>query len=172
MAAVAAITPTAIDHESETRVGVALASSNYEPAHGVDRANALGMVLQRNRGHRSIDPLARLLPPSQRPRTPGFTSSRAKTVASSGVHKRGYLRSPGQCARFESFDGKSEKWLRANGLPDFSLEQLLVLAAGETTLGTIGARLNAAKKSPARAAASRTNGTKAVARERPPPNGT
>jgi len=40
------------------------------------------------------------------------------------------------------------------------LEQILVLAAGETTLGTIGARLNAAKKSPARAAASRSNGTK------------
>lgn len=40
------------------------------------------------------------------------------------------------------------------------LEQLLVLAAGEATLGTIGARINAAKKSPARAAASRANGTK------------
>jgi len=40
------------------------------------------------------------------------------------------------------------------------LEQLLVLAAGEATLGTIGARINAAKKSPARAAASRANGSK------------
>jgi hypothetical protein len=40
------------------------------------------------------------------------------------------------------------------------LEQLLVLAAGEATLGTIGARINAAKKSPARAAASRANGAK------------
>lgn len=40
------------------------------------------------------------------------------------------------------------------------LEQLLVAAAGETTLGTIGARLNAAKKTPARAAASRANGVK------------
>jgi hypothetical protein len=40
------------------------------------------------------------------------------------------------------------------------LEQLLVLAAGESTLGTIGARINAAKKSPARAAASRSNGSK------------
>ena len=40
------------------------------------------------------------------------------------------------------------------------LEQLLVMAAGETTLGTIGARINAAKKSPARAAASRANGAK------------
>ena len=40
------------------------------------------------------------------------------------------------------------------------LEQLLVLAAGEATLGTIGARINAPKKSPARAAASRANGTK------------
>jgi hypothetical protein len=40
------------------------------------------------------------------------------------------------------------------------LEQLLVLAAGEATLGTIGARINASKKSPARAAASRANGTK------------
>ncbi len=35
------------------------------------------------------------------------------------------------------------------------LEQLLVLAAGEATLGMIGARINAAKKSPLRAAASR-----------------
>lgn len=40
------------------------------------------------------------------------------------------------------------------------LEQLLVFAAGETLLGRLGARLNAAIKSPARAAASRTNGTK------------
>lgn len=40
------------------------------------------------------------------------------------------------------------------------LDQLLVLAAGEAMLGTIGARINAAKKSPARAAASRANGTK------------
>jgi hypothetical protein len=40
------------------------------------------------------------------------------------------------------------------------LEQLLVLAAGEVTLGTIGARLNAEKKSLARAAASRANGAK------------
>jgi hypothetical protein len=40
------------------------------------------------------------------------------------------------------------------------LEQLLVMAAGEATLGTIGARINASKKSPARAAASRSNGTK------------
>uniref|UniRef100_E6Q5Y5 Uncharacterized protein n=1 Tax=mine drainage metagenome TaxID=410659 RepID=E6Q5Y5_9ZZZZ len=31
------------------------------------------------------------------------------------------------------------------------LEQLLVVAAGEATLGRIGARINAAKKSPARA---------------------
>jgi hypothetical protein len=40
------------------------------------------------------------------------------------------------------------------------LEQLLILTAGEATLGTIGARINASKKSPARAAASRANGTK------------
>lgn len=40
------------------------------------------------------------------------------------------------------------------------LEQLLVLAAGEATLGTLGARINAAKKTPARAAASRANGSK------------
>jgi hypothetical protein len=40
------------------------------------------------------------------------------------------------------------------------LEQLLVLAAGETTLATLGARINAGKKSPARAAASRANGRK------------
>lgn len=40
------------------------------------------------------------------------------------------------------------------------LEQLVVLAAGEATVGTIGARINASKKSPARAAASRANGAK------------
>jgi len=40
------------------------------------------------------------------------------------------------------------------------LEQLVILAAGEATVGTIGARINAAKKSPARAAASRANGAK------------
>jgi hypothetical protein len=40
------------------------------------------------------------------------------------------------------------------------LEQLLVLAAGEAILATIGARINASKKSPARAAASRSNGAK------------
>jgi hypothetical protein len=40
------------------------------------------------------------------------------------------------------------------------LEQMLILAAGESTLGTIGARINAAKRSPARAAASRANGAK------------
>jgi hypothetical protein len=40
------------------------------------------------------------------------------------------------------------------------LEQLLILAAGEATLGTIGARINASKKSPERAAASRANGIK------------
>lgn len=40
------------------------------------------------------------------------------------------------------------------------LEQLIVLAAGERTVGSIGARLNASKRSPARAAASRANGAK------------
>jgi hypothetical protein len=40
------------------------------------------------------------------------------------------------------------------------LDQLFVLAAGEVTLGTLGARINASKKSPARAAASRANGAK------------
>jgi hypothetical protein len=40
------------------------------------------------------------------------------------------------------------------------LEQLLVLAVGEAALGTIGARINAAKCSPARASASRANGQK------------
>jgi hypothetical protein len=40
------------------------------------------------------------------------------------------------------------------------LEQLIVLAAGEAMVGTIGARINATKKSPARAAASRANGVK------------
>jgi hypothetical protein len=40
------------------------------------------------------------------------------------------------------------------------LEQLLVLTAGESTLGSIGARINASKRTPARAAASRANGAK------------
>jgi hypothetical protein len=40
------------------------------------------------------------------------------------------------------------------------LEQLFVLAAGESTIGAIGARINGAKRSPARAAASRSNGAK------------
>jgi hypothetical protein len=40
------------------------------------------------------------------------------------------------------------------------LEQLVVLAAGERTVGTIGARINASRKTPARAAASRANGAK------------
>ena len=40
------------------------------------------------------------------------------------------------------------------------LEQLVILVAGESTVGTIGARINASKKTPARAAASRANGTK------------
>ena len=40
------------------------------------------------------------------------------------------------------------------------LEQLVVLAAGEKTVGTIGARINASRKTPARAAASRANGAK------------
>ncbi|HEY5258467.1 MAG TPA: hypothetical protein VIJ12_08840 [Candidatus Baltobacteraceae bacterium] len=40
------------------------------------------------------------------------------------------------------------------------IEQLVVLAVGEATAGTIGARINAAKRSPARASASRANGKK------------
>ncbi|MHB1552204.1 MAG: DUF2442 domain-containing protein [Vulcanimicrobiaceae bacterium] len=40
------------------------------------------------------------------------------------------------------------------------LEQLLVSATGEAMLGAIGARINAAKRSPARATASRANGAK------------
>ncbi len=40
------------------------------------------------------------------------------------------------------------------------LDQLLVIVAGERTIGSLGARLNASKKSPARAAASRANGMK------------
>ena len=47
------------------------------------------------------------------------------------------------------------------------LEQMLALAVGEMTLGTIGARINAAKKSPARAAASRANGAKGGRPRRP-----
>lgn len=40
------------------------------------------------------------------------------------------------------------------------LEQLIILAAGERMVGSIGARVNASKKSLARAAASRANGAK------------
>lgn len=40
------------------------------------------------------------------------------------------------------------------------LEQLIVLAAGESMVGSVGARINASKKSPARAAASRANGAR------------
>ena len=40
------------------------------------------------------------------------------------------------------------------------LEQLFVLAAGESMVGSVGARINASKKSPARAAASRANGAR------------
>ena len=40
------------------------------------------------------------------------------------------------------------------------LEQLVVLAAGEAVVGSVGARINASKKSPARAAASRANGAR------------
>jgi hypothetical protein len=40
------------------------------------------------------------------------------------------------------------------------LEQLLVLAAGERTIGTLGAQINASKRTAARAAASRANGAK------------
>ena len=40
------------------------------------------------------------------------------------------------------------------------LEQLLVLAAGERTIGSLGAQINASKKTAARAAASRANGAK------------
>ncbi|MHB8139960.1 MAG: DUF2442 domain-containing protein [Vulcanimicrobiaceae bacterium] len=47
------------------------------------------------------------------------------------------------------------------------LEQLLILAAGRAMLGTIGARINAAKKSPERAAASRVNGAKGGRPRRP-----
>jgi hypothetical protein len=40
------------------------------------------------------------------------------------------------------------------------LEQLIVIAAGEQLIGFLGARINASKKSPARASASRANGLK------------
>jgi len=40
------------------------------------------------------------------------------------------------------------------------LELLLIIVAGKEMLGTIGARINASKKSAARAAASRKNGIK------------
>jgi hypothetical protein len=51
--------------------------------------------------------------------------------------------------------------LRSNSADDgVLLEQLVVLAAGERTVGAIGARINASKKSAARATASRANGAK------------
>ena len=40
------------------------------------------------------------------------------------------------------------------------IEQLIVIAAGKEMLGSLGARINASKKSAARASASRANGTK------------
>jgi len=67
--------------------------------------------------------------------------------------------SPGALADIAITPGRERLW--SDTVDDgVLLDQLLVLAAGEETLSTIGARLNAAKRSPARAAASRSNGTK------------
>jgi len=67
--------------------------------------------------------------------------------------------SPKTLADLEIMAGKEALW--SDTLDDgVLLEQLVVLAAGEEIIGMLGARINAAKKSPARAAASRANGTK------------
>lgn len=54
----------------------------------------------------------------------------------------------------------SEGLCSMNAADGVLLEQLVVLVAGERTVGTIGARINASRKTPARAAASRANGAK------------
>ncbi len=66
---------------------------------------------------------------------------------------------PNQLADLEIMPGRETLWSEAvdDGV---TLEQLVIIAAGEPILGDIGARINGSKKSPARAAASRLNGVK------------
>jgi hypothetical protein len=66
---------------------------------------------------------------------------------------------PSQLADLEIMPGRETLWSETveDGV---LLEQLVVIAAGETIVGEIGARINGAKKSPARASASRANGLK------------
>jgi hypothetical protein len=66
---------------------------------------------------------------------------------------------PAALVDLEITPGKEGLW-SDNADDGVLLEQLVVLAAGERTVGAIGARINASKKSPARAAASRANGAK------------
>lgn len=66
---------------------------------------------------------------------------------------------PAALADLEITPGNEGLW-SDNSDDGVLLEQLVVLAAGERTVGSIGARINASKKSPARAAASRANGAK------------
>jgi hypothetical protein len=66
---------------------------------------------------------------------------------------------PAVLVDLEITPGKEGLW-SDNADDGVLLEQLVVLAAGERTVGAIGARINASKKSPARAAASRANGAK------------
>jgi hypothetical protein len=66
---------------------------------------------------------------------------------------------PSQLADLEIMPGRETLWSETvdDGV---LLEQLVIIAAGEPILGEIGARINGAKKSPARASASRANGLK------------
>lgn len=66
---------------------------------------------------------------------------------------------PGVLADLATTPGGEGLW-SAKADDGVLLEQLVVLAAGERTVGTIGARINASRKTPARAAASRANGAK------------
>jgi hypothetical protein len=66
---------------------------------------------------------------------------------------------PNQLADLEISFGDEGLW--SDAVDDgVLLEQLVIIAAGEPVLGVIGARINGAKKSPARASASRANGLK------------
>ena len=85
------------------------------------------------------------------------------TGSSLGVPKRaivGFANAPsGALTELEITPGGAGLWsdLADDGV---LLELLLIIVAGKEMLGTIGARINASKKSAARAAASRKNGIK------------
>ncbi len=66
---------------------------------------------------------------------------------------------PSQLGDLEIMPGQETLWSETvdDGV---LLEQLIEIAAGQPVLSVIGARINGAKKSPARASASRTNGLK------------